>query len=386
MLGKYLRMAAVAIMIVCGSVCSVAQEGGEEFSMATLNVDGLPKRISVFELFDLEVNPDGPGKEYTPAISQYLAKFAYDFIAVQENFDYHAELCSALDADYSHDFWNGGMTVDKFLWEEAYFPFDGVNLFWRNSNVTAERTDSVPWVKSYGKVDHANDDLIKKGFRRYNLQLKGGSQLVVYNMHMDASDDKDEAKGEDKPDREVRMMQWRQLRDSILNRLDKRPVIVCGDLNSFYERDSVKLQFIDEIEKTGRATVGDVFITLERNGQYPALREGSVMKDEGATSWEIDGQTLDKILYINPTGGGVLTPLTFTIDREGYVRENGQMLGDHYPLSATFRISPQGASGITSVTTTTPADDAYYDLTGSRLSGRPARKGIYIHRGKKIVF
>ena len=31
MLGKYLRMAAVAIMIVCGSVCSVAQEGGEEF-------------------------------------------------------------------------------------------------------------------------------------------------------------------------------------------------------------------------------------------------------------------------------------------------------------------------------------------------------------------
>lgn len=378
-------MAAVAIMMVCGSVCSVAQESGEEFSMATLNVDGLPKRISVFELFDLEVNPDGPGKEYTPAISQYLAQHAYDFVAVQENFDYHAELCSALDSDYSHDFWNGGMTVDKFLWEEAYFPFDGVNLFWRNSNVTAERTDSVPWVKSYGKVDHANDDLIKKGFRRYNLQLKGGSQLVVYNMHMDASDDKDEAVGEDKPDREVRMMQWRQLRDSILSRLDKRPVIVCGDLNSFYERDSVKLQFIDEIEKTGRATVGDVFITLERNGQYPALREGSVMKDEGATSWEIDGQTLDKILYINPTGGGVLTPLTFTIDREGYVRENGQMLGDHYPLSATFRISPQGSSAITSVTTTTPADDAYYDLIGSRLNNRPTRKGIYIHRGKKIV-
>ncbi len=385
MLRKYLTVAAVAIMLFCSSVCSVAQESDQEFSMATLNVDGLPKKISVFELFDLEVNPDGPGKEYTPAISKYLAQHAYDFIAVQENFDFHAELCSALDADYSHDFWNGGMTVDKFLWEEAYFPFDGVNLFWRNASVTAERTDSVPWVKSYGVVDHANDGLIKKGFRRYDLQLKGGAQLVVYNMHMDASDDKDEAKGEDKPDREVRMMQWRQLRDSILNQLDKRPVIVCGDLNSFYERDSVKLQFIDEIEKTGRATVGDVFITLERHGEYPALREGSVIKDEGATSWEIDGQTLDKILYINPTGGGVLTPLTFTIDREGYVRDDGKMLGDHYPLSATFRISPQGTSGITSVTST-PADDDYYDLNGRRLNGRPTRKGIYIHQGKKIVF
>ncbi|MDE7455714.1 MAG: hypothetical protein K2M96_03300 [Prevotella sp.] len=30
-------------------------------------------------------------------------------------------------------------------------------------------------------------------------------------------------------------------------------------------------------------------------------------------------------------------------------------------------------------------DEAYYDLSGRRLYGRPTQRGIYIHSGRKVV-
>jgi hypothetical protein len=33
----------------------------------------------------------------------------------------------------------------------------------------------------------------------------------------------------------------------------------------------------------------------------------------------------------------------------------------------------------------TPADDAWYTLSGVRMEGKPAQKGVYIHQGKLIV-
>lgn len=84
-------------------------------------------------------------------------------------------------------------------------------------------------VLAYRK-NHANDELTKKGFRRYDLTLVGGSKVVVYNGHRYARDDDDEAEGKDGPDRRVRLKQWIQLRDTILNHLDERPVIVMGDV------------------------------------------------------------------------------------------------------------------------------------------------------------
>ena len=66
--------------------------------------------------------------------------------------------------------------------------------------------------------------------------------------------------------------------------------------------------------------------------------EGNVTKDEGAIGWSRNGETLDKILYINPRGGSQLIPLSVDIDQKDYVRDDGEMLGDHFPLSATFRL------------------------------------------------
>jgi hypothetical protein len=184
--------------------------------------------------------------------------------------------------------------------------------------------------------------MVRKGFRSYDVTLKGGNHVVVYNMHMDASSEDDEVKGEDGVDRRARMVQWRQLRDHILAHLDRRPVIVTGDLNSYYERDSICSQVFSVIEQTGRATVGDAWITLERGGKFPAMVEGPVTNDPGSTTWALKGQTLDKIIYINPTDGPQLKPLSFSVDSATYVRPDGKTpLGDHAPVSAKFRFLPR---------------------------------------------
>lgn len=326
----------LAAIIICGvsvlSSCSNNDKpvNTEEFTITTLNVDGLPQ-----EVLSVNVNPDGPVETYTPLIGKFLKEQGSDFIAVQENFNFNTQLCSVLDVNYEHDAWCGGIAPEKN--DGQRFIIDGLNGFWRKG-LTAELTDSVTWTQSYGLMDHANDALATKGFRRYDVRLASGTELVVYNLHMDASMDDDERTGADKPDREARMAQLRQLRAYLLEQLDQRPIIVAGDMNCYYARDSVKQQFIDAINATGRATAADAWITLQRNGKYPELEQGPVMQDKGAKGWMHQGETLEKILYINPKGGTQLSPVDFCIDSTSYVRPDGTPLGDHFPLTAKFSI------------------------------------------------
>ena len=317
---------------------------GESFTLATLNADGMPKQILFFD-----VNTEGPGEEYSPAIARYLLNKKFDIILTQENFNYNAALTAPFDsAGYRHDIWGGGIDVELAIDRlgngeemEGIFHIDGLTAFW-SPKLQVVREDSVRWTAGYGLFEHGWDTMVRKGFRSYNVTLSGGNRVVVYNMHMDASSEDDEVKGDDGPDRQARMVQWRQLRDHILAHLDNRPVIVTGDLNSYYERDSICSQVFNVIEQTGRATVGDAWITLERGGKFPAMVEGPVTNDPGSTTWSLKGQTLDKIIYINPTGGPQLKPLSFSVDSATYVRPDGKTpLGDHAPVSAKFRFLPR---------------------------------------------
>ena len=317
---------------------------GESFTLATVNVDGMPKQI----LF-IDVNTEGPGEEYSPAIARYLLNKNFDMILTQENFNYNAALTVPFDsAGYCHDIWGGGIDVELAITRlvlgeelEGIFHIDGLTAFW-SPKLQVARQDSVRWTAGYGLAEHGWDTMVRKGFRSYNVTLSGGNKVVVYNMHMDASSEEDEMKGDDGPDRLARMVQWRQLRDHILAHLDNRPIIVTGDLNSYYERDSICSQVFNVIEQTGRATVGDAWITLERGGKFPAMVEGPVTNDPGSTTWSLKGQTLDKIIYINPTGGPQLKPLSFSVDSATYVRADGKTpLGDHAPVSAKFRFLPR---------------------------------------------
>lgn len=295
------------------------------FSIMTLNVDGLPGKIFVFD-----VNADGPKSKGSERISEYMASKNCDMMCLQENFNYRWEIWSRLFGAYSHDEWSGGIimeesTIDFAHLQNLKFECDGLNALWKK-DIKTEQQERVAWKQSFGKFSHDFDDIITKGFRRYEMKLANGYEVVVYNMHMDASSDRDEQMGNDTKDREARQSQWVQLRAHILAHLDQRPVVVTGDMNSFYHRDDIKTVFIDAIEQTGKATVKDAWAEACNKGSYPTL--GSERSET---------ETLDHILYVNPVNGKGLELASFDIDKEGYTAD-GKPLGDHYPLIAKFQL------------------------------------------------
>lgn len=351
---------------------SLAQASGDQFTVATLNVDGLPQKLVVFN-----VNADGPGDAGTARIGKYLVKKGYDLVMMQEDFSYHGVLSVWLEDNYKMDEWSGTLyvldgprKVDLLHLQNHRFECDGLLTAWKNDlQVTpAART---PWIQNFGKFSHALDEMVTKGFRRYEVTLRSGDRIVVYNMHMDATDSKDEAEGKAGPDHDARMAQWAQLKDDVLRHLDSRPIILTGDMNSLYGRDEVKGQFIDAINQSGRGMASDVWVELQRSGVYPS---------ESTTEAAASDETLDKIIYINPTMGTNIQPVAITIDREGYLYD-GKPLGDHFPVAATFQVTRKG-SGIDELNRTTTGESQYYNLNGQHVS--LPQKGIYIEQqGKK---
>jgi endonuclease/exonuclease/phosphatase family metal-dependent hydrolase len=221
--------------------------------------------------------------------------------------------------------------------------------------------------------------MVTKGFRRYELTLTDGLQIVVYNMHMDAGDTADEREGKDSLDRDARLKQWNQLREEILTRLDTRPVIVVGDLNSYYCRDQIKSNFIDEIDATGRAKVYDAWVELQNGGKYPAPVDGIVCCEANGNILE-SGEVLDKVLYINSTSGTEIHAVSYKLDTTDY-QHDGKMLGDHYPVSVTFQIGSRKPTGIVNVNRETITNNRYYDLQGRRVDGHA--HGIVIERNRE---
>ena len=360
-------LAAVSLLF---AVSASAQQSSKTFKVMTLNVDGMPQKI----LF-VDANAEGPGILGSIAISKYVASKDCDIVAMQEDFNYNLEIQSLLLLKYSHDEWSGGIMTSDCKVDYAHlhrnkFPTDGLNMSWkRGSKSTAY--ERVAWEKAFGKFSHDFDDMITKGFRCHEMVLQNGLEVVVYNMHMDASNERDEKAGNDGKDREARLSQWEQLRDYILSRMDRRPVIVMGDMNSLYHRDDVKNVFIDYINNTGLATAGDAWVELQLNGNYPQYGQ-TVIQDE----------LLDKVIYINPANTQTpLVPKLAELDTTGYLKD-GKPLGDHFPLIVTFAVDEASAVDGMPENPSVQTDDApVYTVQGTLAT--PDQNGILIKNGKK---
>lgn len=364
-----------AILTFCGNLTIYGQDQDEQFTIATLNVDGLPQKLLVVNL-----NADGPGSAGTARIGKYLQGKGYDLVMMQEDFNYHDVLIVLLEDDYLFDEWSGdigveGRSIDFLHLQNHRFACDGLMACWKN-DLSVTPVGRTAWQKNFGKFSHANDEIITKGFRRYDVTLRNGDGIVVYNMHMDATLTEDEIEGKDAKDTEARMAQWTQLKDEVLQNLDSRPVIITGDLNSLYGRDDVKTQFIDAINESGRATVSDVWVEMQQKGVYPT---------EKRTETTAGDETLDKILYINPALGTQIQPVAFSIDREGY-QYDGKPLGDHFPVAATFNVLSDKSTGIHAMQDdkrNATVDHSIYNLNGQRVG--KSYKGIVIMNGDKII-
>lgn len=351
---KTIKSYIVSLALVLSQPATIAA-ANDTFSVATLNVDGLPTYIG-----SIHVNPDGPGGD-TWLVGDYLAQKCYDIIGVQEDFNYDEELRTPLEPSHNCGEWQGeinlgaGKIVNVLL--GGRFETDGLRVFWRRQHVV-ESEEAVAWRDSYGKFDHCWDAIVVKGFRRLEMTLGGGQRIVVYDMHMDASTDADEASGNDQGDMDARRSQWIQLREEVLSRLDERPVILLGDMNSLYPRDSIQALFIDPINATGRHHVSDTWVEYELGGQYPAVGTG----DRNVAY--ANGEVLDKILYINPVGGTRLKLEGYRLETD-YTRDDGTPMGDHYPVSATFSFEQGPSAGISTVESDCPRQ--VYSPGGQRL-------------------
>jgi len=375
---KRTLLSVLGLALTAGSVEISAQQA-ETFSVATLNVDGLPQKLSVFK-----VNAEGPGSAGTVRIGKYLKQKNYDLVFMQEDFNYHPELEVMLEDDYQLDAWSGdvdieGHSIDFLHLQNHRFECDGLMACWKNG-ITATAAERTAWNDGFGKFSHANDEMVTKGFRRYEVTLASGTRIVAYNMHMDAEDEADSEAGNAANDRAARLGQWVQLREDIMNRLDDRPVIVVGDMNSFYFRDRVKEQFIDAITATGKATVTDAWIELQNKGDYPEYKEDSKVRDDAEA--EHGGESLDKVFCIIPTGAQRLKAVSYSRDNEGYSHD-GKALGDHYPVVVTFEVvrgdkETNAVTGVVQMNNDSGEAADVYDFSGRRVVRHA--KGLYIER------
>ena len=372
----------LSAVVALGMAVSGQAQQTEQFSIATLNIDGLPQKILVFN-----VNAEGPGSPGTVRIGKYLMKKDYDLMFLQEDFNYHEELSVVMEDNYRFDTWSGnvgleGHNVDFLHLQNHRFECDGLMACWKNGhNVSAGQR--MAWTDGFGKFSHDNDLLATKGFRRYEVTLTSGTQLVVYDLHMDAEDELDTEEGKAGADRAARVNQLKQLRDDIMSKLDERPVVVLGDFNCFYFRDKLKENFVDFINDSGKATVSDVWVELKNEGRFPEYQEDNRSRDDKEE--EHGGESLDKIFYINPTSAAVkVKAVSYLRDIEGYLH-NGKPLGDHYPVSALFEVTDtRDHTGVEAVSETDNAPAEYYNLSGQRIS-QPANSGLYIERKGKDV-
>lgn len=309
------------------AIPSYAEEKTGTFTTVAMNVDGLPQKISFVEL-----NADGPGSEGTKAISRKMATYGWDIIGVSEDFNYNTELMSALSSNYNSGTHRGGVS---WLTNDT----DGLNLIWKKSISVSGESWTV-WNDEYSSgfagTGNGADSMIEKGFRFYQATIADGVTVDVYILHMDAASDPE--------DIAARESQLTQLREAIKASNNKNPIIVMGDTNCRYTRESLQSIFIDGINADSRFTIQDAWIEKVRNGSYPAKgADALVAVDKGGTYNYPEAEIVDKVFYINNTDSEVqLSAKSYTIATD-FTNESGTALADHWPVVVEFEYTTGSA-------------------------------------------
>lgn len=313
----------------------------KKVTVASLNVDGMPKSISVYGVYTVNLNPDAKEETGATAIGNMLRKSGIDVVGVSEDFNYHKELWNAA--------WNNGTDIhynatthrnkidgsrvgilSDYLGKKPVADTDGLCLFYRidgagKNIVTPSDEAFVQWNDYYGYDDSGADGLIKKGYRYYLVTLADGTQFDLYTMHMDANDSQGDCT--------ARANQLIQLANAIKASKNGRPILIIGDTNCRYTRDQVKTNLIDAINADKRFTIRDPWIQFGRNNTYPALGTSSIM---ASSEGYLKGEVVDKIWYINNTESGIRFKAETYAQDLSFVDETGSPLCDHKPCVVTF--------------------------------------------------
>lgn len=321
-MAKGLLLSSIACLAFCITISAqgTQPEAGryisKTFKVCPFNVDGLPKTISILG-FTININNDGLEEEGAIAIGKYIANSDIDVFALSEDFNFHPSLAAQINDEYTFGMYRGGISTSNLSGTKVNT--DGLEFLAKAPFSFSEET-CTPWNKTYGYTTNGSDELIKKGYRYYVVDLGGGAYVDFYILHMDAETDP--------KDNEARASQWEQLRDEILSKSTNRPVIVMGDTNSRYTRDDILGLFINPIEAAGNYEVKDAWIENCKDGIYPTLGDEALMVDKLGYR---EGEVVDKVLYLNPKQGLTLQSLDFGVDA-------AFDKSDHKPIIVTMQV------------------------------------------------
>lgn len=293
-----------------------------QFTCATYNVDGLPKKISFFT-----INGDGPGSDGTKNISSKIAQQGWDFVGFSEDFAYHSELTSAMSG---YTFGTHRGSVSSISSNNT----DGLGFATQNATCSFGSTESwTQFSSSYGGITSGANTCIKKGFRHYVVTLADGVAVDVIITHMNTYS----SSGSSHINAQhAQLKQIAQYINSIS--ANNRPIILMGDTNCRYTRHDFQTYFWGVLNSG--LTYADPWVEFQWNGVYPTYPSNSLMVSDATGTSDSDiicentqkGEVVDKIIYINNPSAPV------QIKANSYLRDydNFNGLADHMPIVVTF--------------------------------------------------
>lgn len=324
------------LTLLLSAFIASAQAETHEFTVATYNVDGLPR-----SMYGIKLNDDGPESEGTTKLSKKLLEADWDIVGLNEDFNFHKEIVSVLGDTYSFGTWKGELSLAAFLANGMRVPSDGLGLAYKK-NIQADGETLVEWCEYSGYMDKDNDGLAEKGFRYYLMTMPWGLKMDLYVLHADA--------GVDQEDADVRVKQFDQLASYILKANTGRPKIIMGDYNCLYDRDELKSYFIDVLNDDDHLTAKDACIEVCNDDTYPVCTH---TLDEDVAK-RAEGEVLDHILYVNDDRSEWRLQALDYQHVMSFVDSDGEtQLSDHEPICSTMKAMKGAVDGINNVT----ADD-----------------------------
>jgi hypothetical protein len=326
-------LARSAVLAIAGlSVTSVMAADGS-FSTLTYNVAGLPQGLS---------SASGDRAEATALISCYVNQF--DFVNVQEDFNYHAALYDRCDDHPYRSPTSGGAGFGSGLNSLSRFPYDD----W----------DRVQWGACNGV-----DCLTPKGFTMARTRLAEGVYVDIYNLHAQAQTAA--------ADLDARRKDVLQLLGYIESNSAGNAVIVMGDTNTRYTRDG------DNMWEFLLRGFTDVWVSRLRNGSVPASGAATLGCDPAVTG--PDCEVVDKLL-VRDNGFVGLTATDYRIAADA-VDANGADLSDHRGIAAIWHYST-AANRMLSDPFGGPHGVNFNDV--SLLPADPVVRELRIRTGKRV--
>jgi endonuclease/exonuclease/phosphatase family metal-dependent hydrolase len=261
------------------------------FSAITYNIAGLPEFISSAET------------RRAVSIAEIGDRLnSYDIAHVQEDFNYHKNLCQERN---KHDY----RTETK-----GAVPFgDGLNTL---SKYPIHRLKRIQWNDCTGA-----DCLTPKGFTYSQIQVSQDVFIDFYNVHANAYNHANATK--------TRCKNIVQLSQYIDSHSKNNAVVVMGDLNGHYSFSKDNIHYL--LKNNG---LSDAWVFLQKQNEMPGFID--MLPASNILDLAAGSETIDKILY-RSSNDVLLEPENYKLENESFRNQNGISLSDHHPVSVSFQ-------------------------------------------------